>query len=649
MYFLMTDVGAVPEVGLEHFRARSRELPVEPGQRPQWEQTAVVVDIGGGTTDIAVLRHILVDETPDRPDLPPDQVGRFYALYPEVVGVSGHRMLGGHYLTLRVFYWLKAAILDELLKRGLLQPLGKGKLTGGLAARVVSGAPPREVVPKEVGDILREALPTTWDEQHVPADEDGFDAFWRKAEELKLALSAGEPQDLDTREVQELIESINPKHRGRENVFGELWTDGPLVDLKNLGVELGLVDFERLVHPGLKTAASLAADLVGKVLENRRATGLDRILLTGQTSQMDLVARTIRAELQGLSHAGRVIPTPEPEVERARPKLAASLGAAYFERVIEFARGRDDPAVLEHGRTEVDVRAGDLHRALPNDFVVEGHLGEETLFRLGEPFREVDSAGRRAVRSGFRPFTAYTHSLYRAYGTEQIPWSSFSITGHAGHDGRPKFDPGVWGREGSMHVMVELDDSCTPALYFCNGDTPRVVAPTGGVPFRPRSAGLFDAENYLTALPEISVRTGGYGDPVTRVLVEAGPAESIGLPTLQVHRSDAPTSPHVLGWVLPDLPPLSRETGEYEFVVDHGGSTQRLPPIRPEGGRGARYRYRALLTADAVLHVFRGELRFVEAATFTLCEEFPGSVWTPRLTATPRPSESDWNPFSGRH
>ncbi|MCM3923511.1 hypothetical protein ND748_17810, partial [Frankia sp. AiPs1] len=128
LYFVMLEIGRATELGIEAIRGRSRRLPGPPGAPPRWRRTILVIDIGGGTTDI-VLVSLLLTELPNDADTDP-LVGRRYLLEPEVLGATGHAQLGGDYLTLRVFYWIKACIADELLRRKTAAA-GAGQGAGG--------------------------------------------------------------------------------------------------------------------------------------------------------------------------------------------------------------------------------------------------------------------------------------------------------------------------------------------------------------------------------------------------------------------------------------------------------------------------------------------------------------------------------------
>jgi hypothetical protein len=107
--------------------------------------------------------------------LPAACAGRYYVIRPEVRNSTGHPQLGGDYLTLRVFHWLKAAIVDALLdgpgherERAELrkQVLLDGTKPEGsrqcLAEAIVTYGGIEEPVPAGVKEKLRAILPTDW-------------------------------------------------------------------------------------------------------------------------------------------------------------------------------------------------------------------------------------------------------------------------------------------------------------------------------------------------------------------------------------------------------------------------------------------------------------------------------------------------------
>jgi hypothetical protein len=192
MFFLMRDFGGEFEVGVEAVKARYRAVP---NVDNAWAQNILVIDIGGGTTDIALVTMTLTDRTPPEPEADPRWFGRYYLLTPQVRGSTGHLQLGGEYLTLRVFLWLKAMVADTLLTHApgdyplQIQALppnyreGSEYRPGSLVAAVRTDNENTDAL-----NAIESVVPTRW--KGKPDNEQAFWLLWQLADRAKLALGA---------------------------------------------------------------------------------------------------------------------------------------------------------------------------------------------------------------------------------------------------------------------------------------------------------------------------------------------------------------------------------------------------------------------------------------------------------------------------
>jgi hypothetical protein len=653
LYFLMQDIGKDQATGAEMFRARARAVR---GAEDVWEQTVVVVDIGGGTTDVAVIRYTMSDETPADPDV----LGRAYRIRPEVVGSTGHPLLGGHFLTLRVLYWLKAAIIDAILAQSnpeldkFRREVGEIPL-GGFEAAVVEGSTSTAPVPRTQRDLLRRLMPTSWSADDPVTHQAGFDRFWRQSEAIKIALSTADakPYRLEAAELRDLLDPLRPRESG---AFQHLWNGDVCRIDDDVVVELRPDDFVRIVQPAVDIAAEHAASLVQKVIMNGRASGLDRILLSGQTSLMPLVAERVGATLAGIrmpDEDTRTYRMPEPEVERAFAKEAASIGACWARANVEFGQRDADNKAVRRGRTELMIRVDNLNTALPSDFEIRKFGLNETLFKLGEPFRELDATGRRGVRTPDFDRVQGTHQIFRLLGHDhRVPWSSFPFsmlteTAANGQERKPGacFDDG-----GTMRVMVELDQDCAPTLHLCDRGAPHyVLAGVSAV-----VPGLGPGTCGFTSVPSVAVRTGRgtATDPLRDVtLVEGGDADPAALDTffgVPVRPVDDVDAEPIGGHVLRSLPPVSAESGTYTFVITVDGVAHESDPVAVPGDRRTG-EYKAVLLRTCELRLFRGELPFLTAHNLDDLETRPGAVLSRSVGGGEPDEEPEWDPFTGEH
>jgi hypothetical protein len=667
LFFLMRDFSSKRlEFGAEALRARARRVSADP---PEWQQTMLIIDIGAGTSDIALIGLTLRDIT--RGDGDHLARGRHYLIRPEVLNSTGHRQLGGNYLTLRVFYWLKAAILDALVN-GQDDEAGRTALRGripkslgpdavGALAPIVANSGGDEPAPPEVAEVLRANLPT----HHCDGPGRPGDAFWllwRLAEDAKIALGThGTDYPIDHSDLQPVIRAIDArKIPGLPELF-------PLLPKENL--VLSAKDFNTLMSPVLRQAAELAAWLVRTTFDQQPGDPpgqprprLDRVVLSGKTSRMDLLQTAVTEVLSGSGEAGRRLPwnpaTLEVEFERA--KQAAALGACWAQVFRERDSGGDE-AELDRGRTLVTFDVENLFRSLPCGFYQLLVATEtKTLLRAGTRMVEADGTGQLVARSGWERLVP-TFEVHRPNGpAETIQWGVFRYYNHRDPDGfRPSpavWGPGTGGTRGSrIMAQLEIDQGLNPYLYLCRGEPHYYV----GVP--PELAielrGEFDKDCWdsgelrLRSMPAaVWVRTDS--DEGRELFPVWDPATGDGIAVSFPHffhvEKDVPSNP-VRGRISEPLPQPSSD-GYYEFSLHWpDGRTQDLGKPSVAGSREGTTRYVATLDARGTLRLHRGQPSYWAARSLRDVEEHAGAVRRVQMDPGIDELKPSWKPFDGKH
>src|SRR5260370_25367707 len=208
MFTVLRDFGGDYDTGLELLRSQSQDLG-----KDNWKQNLLVIDIGGGTTDIALLGLNLHDKTPGGLG-DPGTHGRYYELLPEVLGSTGRLQLGGQLMRLRVFYCIKALLGDQLLR---LFPDSFARPMVDLR-QIVRGDPgdnpllglTRGKLPTfrgadssgDVFDVLDRVVPTRSATGYGRPGQ-GFWLLWRIAHRVKPALRAPDaPQEISLRAAE---------------------------------------------------------------------------------------------------------------------------------------------------------------------------------------------------------------------------------------------------------------------------------------------------------------------------------------------------------------------------------------------------------------------------------------------------------------
>ena len=117
MFHVLCESGGLVGTSVEAFIARCHPVGAAPDERPtRWAHTVLIVDVGGGTTDVALLDLDLRDET-DRTveGGGSPHYGHYFRLRPVLLGTTGESQRGGDWVTLQVFRWLKVLLADHLL------------------------------------------------------------------------------------------------------------------------------------------------------------------------------------------------------------------------------------------------------------------------------------------------------------------------------------------------------------------------------------------------------------------------------------------------------------------------------------------------------------------------------------------------------
>ncbi|GAA4150556.1 hypothetical protein GCM10022251_16580 [Phytohabitans flavus] len=679
LFFLMRDFGgARAEFGAEGLRARSRQVATDP---PTWHQNMLVVDIGAGTTDIALLRLTLIDRTPAVAGGNETVRGKYYVLLPEVLNSTGHPQLGGDFLTLRVFHWLKASIVDALLfgpghpqERAALmtkarQALGlsEGELAP-FAPQVVDHDHHERPVPPDVEPVLREILNTQWAENAPPSARNGFYNLWEVAEQAKIALGRLTDED----------DHWPVGAAALESAFGAINPDQSRTWLKLLpeeGLRLSRADFVGLIRPVLSQAVGLAGSVVRHSLDPASGERLDRVMLSGKTSLMPLMRQVVAEELSAAAAdpKGEAVWNPASvTVEAEFAKEAASMGACWAHSIVVRETGvKGDDKLLNLGRTVVTIDVENLFHSLPSSFsLLRVDTYHDALLNAGMPLREVDSSGRLAARvewSDERPWPAlpqYVDIHRPGDSTRQLQWGVFRFENVAKSQSF-QYDPEIWlpsadGTGGGARIcfQLEVDQGLTPRLHLSNGKPHYYVPGQRALEIRDflDSQWWDRAEGRLRGLPASVWVVGRASKGNPSGAVELFPAWLSGSdePTAAYfpeffHEQPGLDSEPVPGRISAELPPAPANRDYRFFLRLPGGGERELGDIQATVSDGRTSRHVVTLDVRGRLELHRGYPSFLTATTLRDVQDCPGAVYRTEMEPGERGTIAAWDPYTGKH
>jgi len=689
MFVLMRDFGGDDEVGIETFRARSRM--VEPGR---WQQNLLVIDIGGGTTDIALTRLELRDATEGADQVArklygtvvaaPRRMGRVYFLHPEVLGSTGHPQYGGDLLTLRVFYWIKAriadavreSITDDASKAAELLvgwPTAAKDATGDAQAMPLAQAvvdyPDPGPGPRAVVSYLREMLPTRTDNgpdsaNPVPFPELrlSFIQLWQTAVRAKEVLAAGKPFDLSGVELSNIT-----------TLFGGRWKDHlKVLTDSNQALSFSVADFNVLARSVLAPAVELAVDLARRRLAGRTGEVLDGIALTGRSAGFPLIRHLMLMLLTkafGERNRGGGPMAWNPalvKAEHAHPKEAASIGACWAQAKYENNPKGGLAEITNHelyktNRDTLVIDVDNLVVNLPCRFSLAVATGKPLdLLNHGHPLEYADDQGTRFTRTRWLPAQPDV-TLVRYLDQEHfIRWGHYHVENRVvGELGSPL--------PAGLRFQIQIDDQLVPTLSMCLGPVQRFAIDGSTRDLaRHLPQDSKDKDGRVRSLPwNLCVRT---EDEATgevswrRVVLEAIPtvtdttfgsefrAASATGETFHGCITEALPAPSECGWG-------SGSPGQPEYVF--GGVVpgedipeweERIPaPIDPDADPRTVTHW-AVLDERGTLHVPEpGYPRYQQADSLTMMGAVPGSVYRTPMEPPQPDLRLDWDPFTGEH
>ena len=675
MFFLWREFGDTTGVGLEAFKARSRPLADN-----QWVQNVLVFDIGGGTTDLALIRLILEEKDPFEATEERGLGGRYYVIRPTLLGSSGEMHLGGDLVSLKLFLLLKAIIADHLLKLVQAGKLSCDKLQGKIAeleppfkdenGKYVPGSLLKAVEKAEKQnrqdlaalDAVESILPTRWER-----DIDRLRAFYTlwehvDAPEVRPGIGGGAKIDLGRRR-EPGIQQTPPFTLAGDKVLDLVRQCGyelHLNDTKPLQVSLSYPQFENAVYPVIAEAVNIADSLMTRLPPGKDEC-IDWLILSGKTCNLEMVEEEIRrvfgwsdrSEKRFTWNKERVTFVPE------YAKLATSIGACYAECVKQVGfRPEDCKPQLRAGVSQVDIDVRNLFVTLPCMFTL-GQAGVEPLFRFGQKLALMDESPLFKARTGWRPL-ALLSAVYRQNSTDvnaerKILWGAFNAELNLG----PVLNWDANELKEKLEVQFEVDHRLQMKLYFRHKGQ-HFYDLSGQAP-------LLDLRTALAA--HVQPTTLPSGKAAAGQLASAQvPAQLDWDIAVNVVETAAGSNPHLIfkqgqkydqlfllegnkacrGLIADPLPAFPRSRKHTLYARQNGGAWKHTGELAQQGDPRNPASHRLSLDQHGGLRLHLGEVPYRLAAH---PDEFrhPGVVYAATLELAHAKVNEDRNPFSGRH
>jgi molecular chaperone DnaK (HSP70) len=680
IFFLWREFGGNLNIGIESFKTRCRQ------DKNKWSQNVLVLDIGGGTTDLALIEITLEDKTPffgsneDR-----GLGGRYYKLTPKLLGSSGHLQLGGELITLRVYRLLKVAIADALLTAITLGNIESDKLedlinselnerfleqgkfkSGSLLKCLDKENPEGDAAYKDALDTAEKVIPTRW--QQAPQRLQTFYTLWDHAEAAKLKLGQKPPNNtgltftLSEQQIAELLTQSAIKFQVKE--------------LDSLSVTIDSQQFERAAASAIKEAIGIAKGLMQSRLrpednniDSWNTHKVDWLILSGKTCNLDLVQRHIYQEF---SNSPYFVWNPERiTFVLEYTKLATSAGACYAEKL---RRLRFDPeeskALLRKGANQLEIDVKNLFYYLPCNFKRKTQSNELlTVFKAGQELYQLATGENVAkVRTQWQGIQL-TNIIYRQdYEDGDLRlWGSF--------DGQTLMeklgmDEGEFLKK--IKVQFEIDQTLQFNVLLCQGN-PHYLIDVPGIDVNSAISAASDTFTLFTD-----------GDLKWNIAVERADKDlndgDIAVNVIESATVDQPDAYHLVfavdknnqksqqsfhylkdgsekpgaGLISNPLPPFP-QTGQHTFYVyqtDTATNSKKWIRIgalrKPDVSTEYPCQYRVTLDNKGILRIHAGDVPYW-TSTDKECLKQEGCVYRTELDLQPNEVDKERDPFCGIH
>lgn len=426
----------------------------------------LLIDVGGGTTDLALVELDLHEEKAFEEGEDRGAGGRYYVLTPKVLRSTGRMHLGGDLMTLALYRLLKVSLANYLyLNRAridhpdlqknfsfmdtffqadnsllnwfvkyyrLLDDQSKIEMNKALLAADMLLHTRSKDEPENLKIKNRLQL---------------FYSIWEKAEELKERLSSKQ-QILKPEELKRMLEA---EYKG--------------IDLSKAGsLCIPYEHFKEALDPILKKIG----ELVKGMLTSKESQDLHVhwLILSGQSCKLDLLQQEIErlcsevAPLQTIEQW-----TFEPEYA----KTATSVGAIITESFNQLRPNvKDSKGALRSGRNLIHIDTSFLFHYLPSGFGIQGVSSpdSEILLKPNTTMWQLDEEPVLKARSDWVRMRGTNLMRRIDFNKEWLPWGKYEwnvLQGRLKEAGQRLEPADFW-------LMFEVTDELIFRVYVRKGD-----------------------------------------------------------------------------------------------------------------------------------------------------------------------------------
>ena len=424
VYYVWREVGADPVCAMNGLMARCRK-----DRHDRSYQNILLYDLGGGTTDIALIQ-LLYEELPIfGKDAERGNGGRYFRITPRLLGTTGHRYIGGDLITLWLFRLIKSKLADKLLtiitEKNLEAPMESplSPVLLNLPETLIESEGDEDSLPRYSPGALLEwtsnpmqqtreynnlnesiidlLVPTRFvDDSNKTSN---FFTLWEMVEEVKKTLGTKVENDIlddtDDEWPEETELDSGQLFNFVQNTNSWLTDTGSIVQ-DDLRLNVTQKELTQIAKDPIKQSLSLAVSLSkARLLTQDYRDRIDRLILSGQSCNMQcvqIVANEVFRESDGVFDYDPA----NVRFDRDSAKTSVSLGACigrYLESVRIDPFNEKTKQMLRDGYDQVELVIENLFTYLSCRLAYDSLVAMVTIFDQGHELNLRSSVDRRPV------------------------------------------------------------------------------------------------------------------------------------------------------------------------------------------------------------------------------------------------------------
>ncbi len=414
IYYIWKEIGADPVCGMHGLMARSRK-----DAAGRAYQNILLYDLGGGTTDIALIQLLYEELDIFKKSENRGNGGSYFRITPRLLGSTGHRYLGGDLITLWLFRYVKSKLADLILihvtqnnieppmdvplsqlmvdfPEDLMDDVEDSDLPryrpGSLLEWANQPAQSLQEYNKLNETVIDVVVPTRY--EHDSSKIGHFFTLWEITDELKKTLGTPIIDNFGTCMSSDLPNNWPDE---LELDTGQLFTflqmtqpwlvDSGLINQEDLLITITQDEMNHIIRATVKQSISLAASLAkARLISENRKDRVDRLILSGLSCNMKVIQETARDVFLQSDGVFEYDPA-NVQFDRDSAKTAVPLGACigrYMESVRVDPRNEKTIQLLRDGYDQIQLVIENLFSYLPCRLAYDSLVAMVTIFDQGQ-------------------------------------------------------------------------------------------------------------------------------------------------------------------------------------------------------------------------------------------------------------------------